>query len=434
MRDFISDNWNDFFNLSQEFFCIAGNDGYFKRINDSFIKALGYTEEELLSRPFNEFIHPDDYQPTSQELELISAEKKVSHCVNRYRCKDGHYIWLSWNGSRINNTPFIFSSARDITEHKEIERQHNLAAERLHAILNKFNEGYINLNKDWIITAFNPAAVRISQYPPEKLLNAYFWDLFEEGSFSKKKLKKALEENVPITFEEFSPRIKRWKRVTVYPYDGALTLFYTDITEQRIAQENLKLSNERYQLVNKATNEAIYDWNILENVLYWGEGYERILGYKEYSCNLSEWAQRIHPQDLEGIENSIEKAVLQTDVQYWQQEYRYKRIDDTYAVIVDRGYILRNESGEAVRMVGAMQDISKNKENEYKILQQNERLQQIAQINSHDIRKPLANILGILDMLQEHKVDTSAELLELLKKSGVELDEMVREISKKTVL
>ena len=115
----ISSEFKNYFNLIPDLLCIATPEGYFKEINAAFIKELGYSEEELLDRPFLDFVHPDDKEKTIQvlsDINLKSAEIKFFR--NRYKCKNGDYILLSWNAIPNPNTKLIFATARNVTEYE----------------------------------------------------------------------------------------------------------------------------------------------------------------------------------------------------------------------------------------------------------------------------------------------------------------------------
>ena len=110
-----------FFSLSLDLFCIAGTDGYFKRINPAFSEALGYEMEALLARPFLDFIHPDDHAVTLAEVDKLSHGQRSYNFENRFRCKDGSWKLLSWKVYPFADEGLLYASARDITMQRELE-------------------------------------------------------------------------------------------------------------------------------------------------------------------------------------------------------------------------------------------------------------------------------------------------------------------------
>jgi PAS domain S-box-containing protein len=114
---------NRFINLSVDMFCIAGFDGFFKNVNPSFEKTLGFTPDELLAKPYLEFIHPDDRQATAAEAGRLENQEVTFAFENRYQCKDGSYKWLLWNAVSVPEQKQIYAVARDITERKKSLQQ-----------------------------------------------------------------------------------------------------------------------------------------------------------------------------------------------------------------------------------------------------------------------------------------------------------------------
>jgi PAS domain S-box-containing protein len=108
-----------FFNLSLDLMCVAGFDGYFKRLNPIWEQTLGYTLDELCARPYLDFVHPDDRSVTITEADRLSGGLQVMKFENRYRHKDGTYRWLEWNSVPYPSEQTIYAAARDITERKE---------------------------------------------------------------------------------------------------------------------------------------------------------------------------------------------------------------------------------------------------------------------------------------------------------------------------
>jgi two-component system sensor histidine kinase/response regulator len=110
-----------FFMLSLDLLCIAGFDGRFKRVNPAWRMVLGYTEEDLLTRPYLEFVHPDDRAATLAQAEKLAGGAKVIYFENRYVCKDGTLRWLLWTATPFTERQVIYGTGRDITERKEAE-------------------------------------------------------------------------------------------------------------------------------------------------------------------------------------------------------------------------------------------------------------------------------------------------------------------------
>ena len=114
-----------FFEVSVDMLCFLNFDGYFKRLNPAWERTLGFTREELMSRPFIEFVHPDDRERTLKQNAAVRGGGRALGFENRYLCKDGSYRWFRWNAAPDSDNHVIYSVARDITDAKrlEIERE-----------------------------------------------------------------------------------------------------------------------------------------------------------------------------------------------------------------------------------------------------------------------------------------------------------------------
>jgi PAS domain S-box-containing protein len=114
---------DDIFDLSLDLLCIAGLDGYFKRVNPAFERTLGYKAAELLSRPFLEFVHPDDRERTARSIEAMREGRHVSDIENRYVRADGTFRWLQWNTRTMPETGLMYAAARDVTENRTLSHE-----------------------------------------------------------------------------------------------------------------------------------------------------------------------------------------------------------------------------------------------------------------------------------------------------------------------
>ncbi len=122
-----SNNYNLelFFELSPDLLCIAGYDGFFKRINPTVAKTLGYSNEELFANPINSFVHPDDQQLTASSRQSLTKNMPLLNFENRYLTKAGEVVWLSWTSMPIENEQVVFAIAKNITHKKKQEEARN---------------------------------------------------------------------------------------------------------------------------------------------------------------------------------------------------------------------------------------------------------------------------------------------------------------------
>jgi PAS domain S-box-containing protein len=129
---------DQFFNVSLDVLGIASMEGYFLRLNPAAESILGYTREEVMSKPFLDFVHPDDLDRTREAISALASQQKLFSFENRYQCKDGTYRWLEWSASPAGN--LIYAAARDITERKRAEEELRKYRERLEEMIKERTE------------------------------------------------------------------------------------------------------------------------------------------------------------------------------------------------------------------------------------------------------------------------------------------------------
>jgi PAS domain S-box-containing protein len=176
-----------FFTLSLDMLCIAGFDGYFKRVNPAFERTLGFTDAELLAEPYLNFVHPDDQERTRREGLRLTNRNDLLTFENRYRCKDGSYRWLSWTATVHPHRQTVYGVARDITARKSAEEELKKSGEQYRSIIAAMQEGIVLMDAAGRMRTCNASAERILGLSADQIMGRTSLDprwtaLHEDGT------------------------------------------------------------------------------------------------------------------------------------------------------------------------------------------------------------------------------------------------------------
>lgn len=168
-----------------------------------------------------------------------------------------------------------------------------------------------------------------------------------------------------------------------------------EITERIEAEQSLRKSEERFQMATRATNDAIWDWNIGTGTLWWNQNFQTLFRYRpeDLIYNFSFWHARIHPEDRERVLERLNSRITEKE-QFWNDDYRFRRGDGSYAYVFDRGYMVYDGEGRPIRMIGAMVDITERKNAEEALRESEEKYRQIAETAQEGI--VVTNAAGII--------------------------------------
>jgi PAS domain S-box-containing protein len=212
--------------------------------------------------------------------------------------------------------------------------------------------------------------------------------------------------------------------------------FIRDITERKNAEAALRLSEERFKHVAKVTADAVWDWDIEADNLWWSEGLQSRFG--EIAGGDSSWSDRIHPDDRDRVLEGMH-AVTRRSAESWTDEYRFRRADGSYAPVQDRSILIRDADGKVSRMVGGMTDLTERKkaeeareslESQLRESQKMEAIGRLAGGVAHDFNNILASIMGNLELA---RADASGnvqaeESLDEIRKAGLRAKDLIQQI------
>lgn len=215
-----------------------------------------------------------------------------------------------------------------------------------------------------------------------------------------------------------------------------------DISERRRAEQALRESNERFRMVAQATADVVWDWDLVTDTIWWGDGMRTRFGYDyDGAPQIGEsWVEHIHPDDRARVVSGIHNVIDGGD-ELWADEYRFIRVDGSVAQVADRGFAIRDERGAAVRMVGSMLDVTQQRELEAQ-LRQSQQLEAVGQLTggvAHDFNNLLTVILSNAEALEarlagQEQLHVLAEMTRMAAERGAELTSRLLAFSRRQAL
>jgi PAS domain S-box-containing protein len=355
-------------------------------------KLYGYDENEALGRGLLELLHI--------ESESLSMEEVIK-LFNETGQWKGELIHYQKNGTPLNVDVAVsaivdpsgeiigtVSVIRDITERYRTEKRlkqltYNLEEEvkekvaELNGIFERITDAFIALDNDWNYTYANTRAAAMDNFLPEDLIGKNIWEIFPHVITEPfyEALHRAKETRESLRLELYFSKNDQWFEDLIYPSENGMSVYYRDITNRKKAEQQLldsekelSISNERFLLVAKATNDAVWDWDMQTDVIWGNESFRKIFGIgAEEPISFEQFASRLHPEDRDMIMHNLNNA-LATGTTYLAEEFRFLAEQGEYLTLYDRAYILYDEAGKAFRMLGAMQDISLQKLAQHQLL------------------------------------------------------------------
>jgi PAS domain S-box-containing protein len=206
-----------------------------------------------------------------------------------------------------------------------------------------------------------------------------------------------------------------------------------NITTEKNLKEDLANSELKFKTISKATNDVIWDWDLVNDQLWWGEGIQKVFGFSsvEIDNTIDWWVNLLHPEDKNRVFLKLNDFKNGT-VDFWTDEYRFKRKNGTYAIVEDKGIIIRDGAGVPTRMIGGMVDQTDKKVQERDLVIRNKQLSEYAFYNSHKIRGPLVRLLSCVELIkmEDYNDENLKILLTQIKLSAEEVDKMIKEAGK----
>jgi diguanylate cyclase (GGDEF)-like protein/PAS domain S-box-containing protein len=344
-------------------------------VNDTACRTLGYSREELLAMGPHEIISTPRDELSEVYRKLVAGDLKEIAVSGSYRRKDGTMVPMESmrRAIRSGDGHVIIAAARDITE--RLEREEELS--RFHLAMDNSADMIVLIDRATMrFVDVNSTACRLLGYSREELLKLGPHDVLP---VSREELERSYDELIANPSRPSGMNtVYRCRDGTQLPFESTRRILRSgdryiiaaisrDIRERLAAEEALRRSNERFNLAVRATNDVIWDWDLAGDEVWWNENLKRVFGYaSENNRSGAFWKRSIHPEDRDRIVSGI-RELIGAGRDNWSDEYRFLRSDGSYAHVLNRGHAVRDAAGKAVRMIGAMTDITMRKEAEEKL-------------------------------------------------------------------
>ena len=396
--------------ISDAFYALD-KDWKFTYFNKEAENLLKRTETELLGNSiWEEF-------PSAIGTPLEETYKRVADSGK----PESFEYFFPGNGKwyEINAYPFdggVSSYFENIDGQRKAAETLRKASEEKTMILESIGDAFYTVNRDFVVSYWNKKAEELVHINREEILGENLWEIIplakDLPSFAQ--LNKAMVTGESVEYEDFYN--DKYLEISAYPSETGLTIIFRNISERKHSEEQIMAANERFEKVSEATNDAIWDWDIENKTFFRGKGMEKIFGdqVKLQKEGKDFWKDDFDPENLFELKKSINDAISNPAQSRWEMEYRIIKENGEITHVVDRGIIIRDNAGKAIRMVGAMTDISERKLHEDKLTElnltlknyaheleiTNEELAQFAFIASHDLQEPLRMITSFLEQLK----------------------------------
>lgn len=432
-------------NSLNEIFIFDSDTFQFIYVNKGGLNNIGYSIDELKSLTAID-ITPDFTLSSFKELitPLVNYEKEKLLFFTNHKRKDKslypvevHLQLVTENGKRR-----FLAIIVDLTDRKRTEEEIRDSEEKRRLIMSGALDAIVCIDVNETITFWNPQAEIIfgwketevlGQLLSERIIPESFRNYHKEGLKNYLKTGEGKALNVLLELSAIKRSGEEFPiELTVIPIKQGEEVFFCafirDITERKKSETNILLANERFEKVTEATNDAIWDFDLVNNTLFWGKGFYTLFGYNSEVTKPSFdlLVSLIHEEDRDRVTNKVEQYMQDPSLKNWYEEYRFIKADGSIAFVIDRATFLRNTHGKVVRVIGAMTDISEQKNHEAQLIalneslqsyakeleRSNEELEQFAFITSHDLQEPLRMVTSFLEQLKrkyEEQLDDKAK-------------------------
>ncbi|MES2328130.1 MAG: PAS domain S-box protein [Bacteroidota bacterium] len=407
---------------------------FFLAVNDATILQYGYTREEFLSMKITE-LRPDDEEKARPLKEVLSRDPDVTYADygrGKHKRKNGEifYVHVYAHTTRFKGKDAHFTMAIDIDQKVRTQIALEEKNTEIADILESVTDGFFAVNARWEVTFMNSEAEQMLKWKREELLGKNLWEYFPQvvGSRFYIEYNRVMSERVSTYFEEYYPALDLWIAMRAYPSREGLVAYFVEITEQKRIQEKIEKDEQNLRAIINNTTDMI--WSIDKNydIISANEPFNRrmelITGRRIDRISHGEFPEHTQRKWIEFYKRGFLGESFKT---IWHEQLPeldlYEEI--SFNPIID-------DEGDILGLCCISRDITENYLYTKRIEEQNDQLRKIAWIQSHEVRAPLSDILGLVGLIREGIIPghEQAGVIDLIGQAANKLDTVIA----KTVL
>jgi len=345
------------------------DEGRYVEANRAYCELLGYSREELIGQTFPVLglVHEEE---RNLVIEVLRRTGKLGDIPLLLRARDGAILTAigSVQMEEFDGQSYLVSMIQDLTDHTRVRSALRSAESSSRVFFESIPLPLIVFDvASMQILDVNPAACRGYGYSHDEFTRLTIADIRPPEDLPR------FEAVLPVIHDSRETQLGVWHHrrkdgsifdvsITSYTFDldgrPARLAIVQDVTEQRAVEGALRASEERLRVIADVTTDVIWDRDMATEVVTWSGGLATLFGFDPHGDYPHDWwLDRVHPDDRAATDASI-TAAFASGENHWLSEYRFRRADESYVNVLDRGYIVRDDRGRPTRFVGAMVDIT----------------------------------------------------------------------------
>ncbi|WP_439695460.1 PAS domain S-box protein [Mucilaginibacter sp. AW1-7] len=411
--------------------------GRFSFVNKQFLKTFGYKANELIGQHFAITTIPQELHLCEEAfVTCVSNPGKIVKLLHKKPDVWGGVHDTDWEFISITNDSGqvceVQGIGQDITSKLKIEQEIKEAAEKLDAFIESITDSFFIIDNEWRFVKVNSAFEKMTNTPREEMLGNVIWDVYPEimDSGFGKAYYEMIEKRESVKFTEYFEPIDRWLSTSAYPSAEGITIYIKDISDERRAQEEAHWTKTSLEALINNTHDHIWSVDREMRYVYMNDAYIR------------ETTHLTGVEPMAGEHSYLNKGYSEEIHKKWIDYYSRALLGEQYTITnesIDRETTMPlyfevsfnpiyTQQGDIIGVGCFARDITRRLKIEQELIDQNERLRNIASLSSHEIRRPVASMMGLISIMDKENFfnPENEQIIQHLFTVSAEIDDVIR--------